>query len=142
MITLTTDIVVERPRSEVFAYFADLERSAEWASPVVERRKLGEEPVGIGTLYAAIDQFPGRRVEFTVEITDYVPDERVAARWSKPIAGGWIVTFTDTDGGTRLALEAHANPTGMFRLLAPAMSGWVEHQIKADLARLKKILEG
>lgn len=141
MITLSADTFVERPRPEVFDYFADLERASEWATPVLERRKLTDEPVGVGTRFAATDQFPGRRVEFTVEITEYVQDERIAARWSKPIEGGWVVTFSDADGGTRVALEGHAKPTGMYRMLAPALRGWVEHQISADLARFKTILE-
>lgn len=139
---LAAEVVVDRPRSEVFDYFADLERASEWALPVVERRKLSDGPIGVGTLFAAVDQFPGRKVEFTVEITAFEPHDRLAAAWSKPIEGGWDATFADVEGGTRLTLDAYANPSGAFKLLARTLKGWVEHQMKADLTTFKNRLEG
>ena len=75
--------VVARPISEVFSYWADLERAGEWSGPVIERRKLSDAPAGVGTRYHAVDRLAGRRVEFTLEITAYEPAERMAAMWDK-----------------------------------------------------------
>lgn len=67
----------------------DLERSPEWAAPVIERHKLTEGPMGIGTTYLARNQFPGRVIEFTVEITEFQPPDLVTAVWDG--CEGWRV---------------------------------------------------
>lgn len=77
-----TRVYINRPVGEVFARWADLGRAPEWAAAVIERRKLTEGPVGVGTKYRAVDQFLGRRIEFTLEITEYEPDRLMAGAWS------------------------------------------------------------
>lgn len=138
---LDATIVVERSVSEVFEYWADLERAPEWAAPVVERRKLTEGPVGVGTRFRAVDRFPGKDMEFDVEITAFEPDHRMAASVSPPMDGSWEARFREVTGGTELTLTADISPPGPLRVLAPVMGGWMKRAIIKDLRSFKRNLE-
>jgi hypothetical protein len=89
---------------------------------VIERRELTEGPVGVGSQFRAVDQFPGRKVESTVEITRYEPERLKDAVWHEPIEGGWEAGFANSNGGSRLTLIAQMNPSGgVMKLLFPMM---------------------
>lgn len=135
------EIRVERPIAEVFAAWAALERAHEFADPVIERRKLDDGPTGVGTRYHAVDQWPGRKVEFTVEVTAYDPPGRMAATWSEPMAGGWDAIFEEVDGATELRFESSMNPSGAMGLLTPLLRFWAARQVKTFLAAFKEWVE-
>ena len=137
-----SEIVIDRPADEVFAYWADLERAPEWAAPVIERRKLTEGPVGVGSRFHAVDKYPLRRVEFDMEITALEPGRLMAATWFKPMEGGWEARFSESDGSTRLTLQAEVRPAGLLRLLSPIAAPWAKRQILKDLRAFKSRLEG
>ena len=150
---LDTRVFVNRPVGEVFARWADLERAPEWAATVIERRKLTEGPVGVGSKYRAVDQFPGRRIEFTLEITAYEPDRFMAGTWSGAVKGGWEARFDERDGGTELTVHAEMKPSGMLMLLSPLMGGVVfvrgvavnnfeRRAMEKNLVRFKVWVEG
>lgn len=136
-----TRVYINRPVGEVFARWADLGRAPEWAAAVIERRKLTEGPVGVGTKYRAVDQFLGRRIEFTLEITEYEPDRLMAGAWSGAMEGGWEARFEDRDGGTELAVHAEMKPSEMLKLLSPFMGGFAKRAMQKDLARFKTWVE-
>ena len=140
---LTTSIEIERPIADVFAYWADLENGSEWASAVIERTKITDGPVGVGTRYRAVEQFPGRKVQFTVEITEFELNRRMAAIWEDlPVEAGWVATFEESNGGTRLTMIAQINPSGgLMKALIPLMSRWVKRANQKDLETLKARLE-
>lgn len=134
-------VEVSRPVDDVFSYWADLERAPEWASPVIERRKLTDGATGIGTRFSAVDEFPGRKVEFELEITEFEPNRRMAAKWSEPMGGGWEATFDPVDGTTRVTLSASMQPSGLMRLMSPVMARWARRQMRKDLEAFKERLE-
>lgn len=96
----------------------------------------------MGTRYRAVDKFPGRTVEFTVEITEFERHRRMAATWDQPMEGGWESTFAQSDRGTRVDMHAEMNPSGgLMKLLFPLMGGWVRRAMRKDLERFKARLE-
>lgn len=138
---MDVEIVVERPVEEVFAYWADLENGPEWAEPVIERRKLTQGPVGLGTRFHGVDRFPGRRLEFEVEVTEFEPNTRMAARIGEPMNGTWEAEFSPENGSTRLHLIANVSPPGPLKVLAPVMGSWMKRAIEKDLLSFKENLE-
>lgn len=134
-------VEIDRPLGDVFAYWVDLERSPEWAAPVIERRKLTDGSTGVGTRFLAVDQFPGRRVEFELEITAFEPNARMAARWFEPMGGGWEATFSGTDATSRVTLTASMQPVGVMKVLSPLISPWAKRQMRKDLESFKQRLE-
>ena len=135
------ETTVALPTERTFHLFADLERSGEYSAPVIERSKVTDGPIAGGTRFHAVDQWPGRKVEFEVEITRFDPPHAISASWSDPMPGGWNATFADSDGQTRLEFEATMNPSGVMGLLAPMMGFWARRQTKKFLADFKSWAE-
>ena len=127
---LTASTRVDRPVDEVFALWADLERSPEYSAASVERRKLTDGPIGVGTRYHAVDRWPGRTVQFTVEVTAFESPDHMAAGWSGPMSGGWDARFGAADGGTDLTFMTRMEPAGVMGLLAPLMKPWASRQLR------------
>lgn len=132
------EVTVRGPIEQVFRDFTDLERSGEYSAPVIERRKLTDGPLGVGTRFHAIDRWPGRKVEFTVEITQFEPNRLVAASWSDPVPGGWEARFEQMEEGAKVTFRASMNPKGMMGLLAPVMKPWARRQTRAFLRGFKE----
>lgn len=138
---LDVEVTVDRPVSEVFEYWADLENGPEWAAPVVERTKLTEGPVGVGTRYHAVDRFPGRDLVFEVEVVAFEPGRFMAAKVGEPMNGSWEARFTEATGSTELRLIADVSPPGPLKVFSPLMGGWMKRAIQKDLQAFKTRLE-
>jgi hypothetical protein len=129
--------VINLDPATTFSLFSDIESSGAYSKPVIERRKLTDGPTGIGTKYLAVDQWPGKRVEFTVELTAFEEPARLAARWSEPMAGGWEARFQPEGAGTRLSFTASMEPGGIMRFLSPVMRPWAQRQTRDFLRSFK-----
>lgn len=79
---LRASVVIAAPAENVFEQWTDLERSHEWTDPVIARRKLTAGPTRVGSRFLVVDQWPGQKVEFTMEITEYEANERFGDRKS------------------------------------------------------------
>ena len=134
--------VIGRSIEDVFNGWSQIERFAEWWDPVIERRKLTDGPVGIGTKYHAVDKVPGRRLESTLEITAYEPHHLIAGRLTGAVNGTWEATFEETDSGTRMTLHTVANLTGVMGLFGWLLSGWAKRIDRKALDRFRASLAG
>ena len=54
-------VMIAVPIEDVFDAWTDVEKYPEWVAPVLERRKLSDGPVGVGTKFAAKDRWQGER---------------------------------------------------------------------------------
>ena len=132
-------VEVNRPIAEVFARWSEVERYPEWFDMSIERRKVTEGRIRVGTIYHAVDKLPpGRRVQTTLEITAYQPNELMAARLSKPLDATWEARFEATNGSTRMTFRTVANLSGLQRLAALLLSGWARRQLQNGLDRFKE----
>ena len=139
---LEAAVVIDRPIGEVFAHWSEVERFPEWFETTIERRKVTEGPISVGTKYHALERLPpGRRIQATLEITAYQPNDLVSARLSEPLNATWEARFEETDEGVRMAFHMVANPSGLQGLFAPLLAGWAQRQIQAGLDRFKANLE-
>ena len=132
---------VDRAPDELFALWADLERSTEYSAATVERRKVTPGPIGIGTRYHAVDRWPGRTVTFTVEVTAFEPPRRMVANWSEPMADGWEARFEPTDDGTDLTFTTRMEPSGLMGLLSPLIRPWATRQLRRFMADFRRWAE-
>jgi len=139
---VTNSVRIQRPIDEVFAAWSELERIPEWFVGSLERRKLSDGPVGVGTRYHAVDKLPpGRRIEGTLEITTYEPNRLVAASLSEPYNATWDVTFDEMGGDTSMTMHTVANLAGIQGLLAPLLTGWASRVQQKGLDRFKEDVE-
>ena len=115
-------LTVSAPADEVFRHWSDVEKYHEWADPVIERTKLTDGPIGVGTRFKCIDQWPGRKAEFEMEITEFDPEQRkLGAQWFKPMEGNWTSTISETEEGAFLEFDIEMKPPLIMRLLSPIM---------------------
>ena len=138
---LSGTVRIARPLGQVFEAWVDLERAAEYADFVVERRRLTDGPIGRGTRFAAVDRIPGRDIRYTIEIVAFEPRDRVAATWSDPLSGGWDAVFEAVPEGTELRFDACLDPGGLPGLLLPLLKPWAVRRTARTLARFRDWLE-
>jgi uncharacterized protein YndB with AHSA1/START domain len=140
MVRLEFTITINRPPSEVFAYLTDPQHLPEWQSSALEAK--ADRPMGVGTRIMDVRKFLGRRVESTVEVTEYEPDSKFSLKaLSGPIPFQAHHTLRADDGGTRLTFVGEGEPGGFFKLAGPLVARQAERQFKGDFETLKDLLE-
>lgn len=80
--------------------------------------------------------------EFDAEITEQIPDERVAWKSVSGATHAGVVTFHRLDEGkTRIMLQLETAPEGVVETVADKL-GFLKRQAKGDLERFKSFIEG
>jgi uncharacterized protein YndB with AHSA1/START domain len=72
-------VVINRPLEQVFAFVSDLENDPQWTPGAVMRR-TSQGQLGVGTTFQQRDRFMGRRMDLSLEVTDYEPPHRIGLR--------------------------------------------------------------
>lgn len=139
----SVQIHIARSPADVFAYVMQVSNDANWRTGVVEAGFTTEPPVRVGSEGFDRVDANGRTAEARWRVFEWEPGSH--ARWdlvSGPIAGtGGYICAPGDDGGTDFTLEAHVQPTGLYRLLGPVFGLLGRRQNRADVAKLKSILE-
>jgi uncharacterized protein YndB with AHSA1/START domain len=134
-VDVLTEIEIDRPRSEVADYVSDPDNATAWYANITKVEWKSPKPLEIGSQVAFQAEFMGQKLEYTYEITDYAPGERIVmSAASAPFPMETTYKFSDTaSGGTKMELSNRAHD--------PAMASAIEEENRKDLARLKGILE-
>ena len=83
----------------------------------------------------------GKTKEWDAEITEQIPDERIAWRSTSGVRNSGVVTFHKiTDSRTRVMLQMDYDPQSLVEKVADA-GGAVKLTTKGNLKRFKKLLE-
>src|SRR5262245_31063230 len=140
---VSTEITIERPRDEVAAYTADPARAPAWYVNIKRVSWKTDPPARIGSRVAFVAEFLGRTLEYTYEIVELVPGQRLVMRTAQgPFPMETSYTWESLPGGgTRMTLRNRGAPSGFSALLAPFMTIAVRRANRKDLQRLKEILE-
>jgi hypothetical protein len=141
-VDVTTQIQVERPRAAVAAFATDPANAPRWYANIQDMSWETEPPIVVGSRFRFRARFLGRDLEYTYEVVDHVPDERlVMATTSGPFPMETTYTWTDTPEGTAMTLRNRGDPDGYFRVVSGVLSLAMRRANRADLARLKRLLE-
>ena len=138
---LSQSVAVNAPIERVFDCWASLERSPEHQKPTLDRTMLTDGPVGVGTRYSAVDQWPGQKVTFEMEVTSFERPTLIGAGWEDPMNGSWTARFEESNDGTRMDFETNIEPTGLMGLVSPLMKPWAGRQLSNGLASFKTWVE-
>lgn len=143
MARIEASVVIDRPIEEVFAYVGDLEKNVQWTAELVEVKKTSEGPVGVGTTWVAVAQVLGRRIEDTVEVSEFEPSRKYSF---KHAAGPISIekdefTFESVTGGTKVTHAVEAEIGGFFRIAEPLVTRMMRRQWETNFAALKDLLE-
>ncbi len=92
---------------------------------------------------AFVAKFLGRRLAYTYEIVDLVPDQRLVMRTAQgPFPMETTYTWDSVgESKTRMTLRNRGEPSGFSKLSAPLMAAAMRRANKKDLAHLKAWLE-
>ena len=142
MAKVEKSVVINRPVEEVFAFLSDVKNWLKWQSGMLEAEPSSEGPVGVGSTSRGVNQFLGRRLEWTSEITAYELNKKVEQRIkSGPMLIEQTVTFEPVEGGTKLTLGGEGESGGLFKLAEPLVNRQMEKEMGENLSRLKDVLE-
>ena len=142
-VDVQTEIEIERPRTEVAAYAADPDHATDWYENIKAVEWKSPRSLAVGSKVAFVAQFLGRSLEYTYEIRELIPGERLVMSTDEgPFPMETTYTWRDTaSGGTSMTLRNRGAPSGFSRIAAPLMSVAMRRANRKDLGRLKEILE-
>ncbi len=143
-VDVETETVIRRPRDEVAAYAGDPGNAPEWYARIDSVEWRTAPPVALGSRMDFVARFLGRRLAYTYEVVDLVPGERLVMRTSQgPFPMETSYAWQPIDGSsTRMTLRNRGNPAGFSVLAAPFLAHAVRRANRADLSRLRELLEG
>jgi uncharacterized membrane protein len=143
MVRVEQRVIINRPRSQVFAYTADLNNHPKFRTDLKNIRITSDGPVGKGTTYREVILLFGRQVEADVVITAYEPNKKLAFEVTSgpiPIAGS--LTFEPAEGGVNVVFATEVDLADSFRLAEPLLTRMLQKQFETSLTTLKDLLEG
>src|SRR4051812_45196418 len=79
-VDVLTETVIRRPLAEVAAFAGDPTHAPEWYVNIDSVEWRTPPPVTVGSRMAFVARFLGRRLAYTYEVTEWVPDQRLVMR--------------------------------------------------------------
>jgi Polyketide cyclase / dehydrase and lipid transport len=138
-------IVINRSPDDVFAFLAVRKNDPVWMAAVVESEWLDpSDSPGVGRRGRMAMKMFGRRMEYIDQVTTYEPGREIAHRTIEgPFELNTACLCEPADEGCRTTVVAEAERLlgGVGRLLDPLVARLMSRGFKADLAKLKEILE-
>jgi hypothetical protein len=142
-VDVLTEVEIVAAVSVVSAYASDPNNAPRWYVNIESVVWLTEPPLQVGTRLDFVARFLGRRLAYTYEIAEWVPEVRLVMRTAQ---GPFPMETTYTwqavnETTTRMSLRNRGEPAGFAALAAPLMVGAMRRANQKDLQLLKSILE-
>jgi Polyketide cyclase / dehydrase and lipid transport len=144
-VRLAASQVIKRPPAEVFRFVATdhFQNHPKWDPAVTSITKTSPGPMGVGTTARLVRTDRGRRVEGSMEVTEYEPVSSFTevSRFG-PFTLHARATFepvAPASTGLELVIDTHAR--GVMRLLLPLMKGTFRKTMARSLRVIKEQVE-
>jgi len=143
MVDVSTEIVIDRPVDEVARYAADPTNAPEWYENITSVHWETEPIVAAGSCATFEARFLGRTLRYTYEIVEHSPGDHLVMRTAEgPFPMETTYRWSPAGGGrTRMVLRNRGKPSGFARWTVPLMAPAMRRANRADLRRLKELLE-
>jgi uncharacterized membrane protein len=133
--SVTESIEVNVPLRTAYNQFTQFEEFPQFMSSVQEVRQLDNTHLHWRAEVA------GKTKEWDAEITEQIPDKRIAWRSTGGVRNGGVVTFHKlSDDATRITLQMQYEPEGVVENIGDSM-GVVRMQTRGNLEKFKEMLE-
>ncbi len=141
MIEVEKTVIINKPVDEVFDFVIAEGNYTRWQSGVEQVIEGGQRNVP-GSQFTEVRKFMGQEMRTTLEITEFVPNQKWAAKVVKgPVPYNVTVTYEASDGGTKYTTLVEGEPTGFFKIAEGMVAGQLEKSLAEDEAKLKELLE-
>jgi uncharacterized membrane protein len=142
-VDVCSEVTIHRPCAEVAAYAADPDHAPAWYVNIDSVAWETAPPLRLGSRITFVAHFLGRRLEYTYEIIELLPGERLVMRTA---AGPFPMETTyswaaQAPGTTVMTLRNRGTPAGFAQLATPMLAAAMRRANRKDLARLKALLE-
>src|SRR4051794_12986930 len=112
-VDILVQTLIQRPREVVAAFAGDPGRAPEWYVNIKSIEWETPPPLAVGSRMAFVAQFLGRRLAYTYEVREWLPDARLVMSTAQgPFPMETTYTWEDDAGGTRMTLRNRGEPTG------------------------------
>ena len=133
--SIVETIEVNVPVSTAYNQFTQFEDFPQFMKSVKEIRQLDDKHLHWKANVAGEDK------EWDAEITEQIPDNRIAWRSVTGVKNGGVVTFHKiSDTCTRIALQMDYEPEGALESIGDAL-GAVRKETRTNLTNFKELLE-
>ena len=142
-VDVCTEITIARPVEAVAAYAMDPSNAPTWYVNIDSVEWETDPPATLGSRVAFVARFLGRRLAYTYELVELVPNARLVMRTAEgPFPMETTYTWTPSgEGRTQMTLRNRGEPAGFSKLTAPFMAAAMRRANRKDLAALRAILE-
>jgi uncharacterized membrane protein len=142
-VDVSTETVINCPIEEVAQFASDPDNATKWYVNIKSVSWKTPKPLRVGSLVEFIAEFMGKKLIYTYEITEFIPDQTFVMRTSN---GPFPMETTYkwqkvADDKTKMVLRNRGTPSGFSKFFAPFMEFAMKKANQKDLKRLKEILE-
>lgn len=144
MAQYTATRTIAAPADRVFDIVAHIENFQNAVPHITKVEFLTDQHSGVGTRFRETRVMRGREAATELEVTEYVPNERVRLVSD---AGGtiWdtVLSVEPAGEGTRLSMVMDAKPHQlMARIVNPLISRMIRKAVEVDMDAVKAYCEG
>ena len=142
-VDIVCELEIPRPRAEVAAYAADPDNTTAWYANITAVEWETPRPLAVGSRLAFVATFLGRRLNYTYEIRELEPGERLVMSTAQgPFPMETTYTWRDSgERATRMVLRNRGEPSGFAKVAAPVIARAMRRAMNGDLRRLSEILQ-
>jgi len=137
-----TSVIINRPPDECYRYWRNLENLPTFMSYLESVRQMGDKR---SHWVARVP--PDTRIEWDAEITNEIPNERIAWRSlpNSDVCTSGSVRFDRAPGGRGTIVRVRMELESLSNKLGSSVARWIgkgpEHLVYKDLRRFKQVLE-
>lgn len=144
MLKIEESVIVNKPRQEVYEFFADPANLTLYSSNISEYEITSGEPTKVGRTARVVVKVAGMRLESTDELVE-IDEGRMVKLESRDAKIPYTLTLTlsDEGGGTRVTwLQESESLKGVFKLADGVVTKLYARDVRSNLENAKTLIEG
>jgi uncharacterized protein YndB with AHSA1/START domain len=144
MLAIEESVVIDKPRQEVFDFFADPDKITLYSSNVSVYEVTSGGPKDVGRKARAVVRVAGMKLESTDELVA-IEEGRMVKVESRDAKVPYTLTFTfaDEGEGTRVTwLQESESLKGVFKLADSIVLRLYSRDVRGNLENAKILMEG